>query len=86
MRPSQLIEKYGWVQGIYGSLEIGFCAEGAIRAADRHPPMSFNTWLQMHNHAYDKVFWNDDPKRTKEEVISALKQWEDEYYATVGAD
>lgn len=74
MRPSELIEKYGWIQGRYGGPSSGFCASGAILYAGWSWGPTFREG--------GVAAWNDDPHRTKEEVINELKELEDKILST----
>lgn len=80
MKAADLIEKHGHVKGHPGSEELGYCAIGAICAAD----FSFDGMISIPNmfsriDLLAKVVsslvprWNDAPERTKEEVIAALR-------------
>ena len=78
-----LLVKKGWIQGGMQS-EYGFCSIGAIMAAARVEGRS----LDNSNHSYWQAkralgetistaiipipSWNDDPKRTKAEVLAAF--------------
>ena len=79
MKPSDLIERYGWVQGRLGNTRIGFCLEGAIFE------WAMTQWdKDAYYDAYRKVSlvigsrslsqWNDAPERTKDEVLAVLRQ------------
>lgn len=80
-----LIEQYGWAQGTMGSRTTGFCMFGALEAvwypADREYPRFAWDVLQHMRERVGKVLpvnvgiveWNDDPTRTKEQVILALR-------------
>ena len=79
MKPSDLIERYGWVQGQLGNTRIGFCLEGAIFEWEK------TQWdKESYESAYQSVYlalgsqnlviWNDAPSRTKAEVLAVLRQ------------
>jgi hypothetical protein len=74
LRAVDLIEERGWCQHKLRSSEGSICTEQAIREASpgvwRLPLMHFAAFLgeaEVHH-------WNDDRGRTKEEVVSALRQ------------
>lgn len=78
-RAADLLEEFGWCQGDYGSKEAGaFCAVGACRQAssdlnfrrDEYGLMWPESALELDN----VPPWNDDPARTKEEVIARLRE------------
>lgn len=86
MKPSELIEKYGWVQRDFGHVAYGFCIQGAIYHA--YGTVGEACWQALADIVGERVTWigawNDNPKRTKEEVIEALKKWE-AHYETIAA-
>lgn len=83
---ASLIEEYGWVQGRFGSKQIGFCLIGAIREAvnggyrwdeNRYEPIVNATTkrrLSDGRSADGGAIWNDASGRTKEEVIAKLHE------------
>lgn len=73
----ELIDKHGWVQGVYGNPEKGFCIIGAISRACWDDGVTFETQtamegdLQRHAPGYESlVAFNDAKGRTKEEVLA----------------
>lgn len=84
----ELLEIYGWCQGSLGNTSIGFCAVGAINAASRglaHSPLDKQqrhgkacerlfSAINGHTHRYGVASWNDDPDRTKDEVLEAFRR------------
>lgn len=87
MKPSEILEQYGWTQGYFARDKSGmtmpsmspyatcFCAVGAIKRSD-FPTGSSLDVLREHIGAAsveDVYRWNDAPGRTKDEVIAVLK-------------
>jgi len=70
-----LIRRYGWVQRIYGTKELGFCVKGGIQRA--YP---FDKWRKMFHRlkraagCKNIVAWNDSALQTKQNVLAALKK------------
>ena len=73
MLPSDLIIQEGWVQGTLKSPE-GRCILGALRDsqinAPHHLDHEIRTLLGLEEPLY---IWNNDPDRTKEEVVAILR-------------
>ena len=71
-----LIAKPGtWIQGRFRN-SCGFCSVGALLEA---PAAGANEWLRraVNLHTNDRyggsiIDWNDDPKRTHEEVLTVF--------------
>ena len=77
-RAAQLIEECGWSQGCYVSDAGGYCISGALgRAsnADRLSGLGTPAYREIEReldvHLLDH--WNDEPGRTVEEVLAALR-------------
>ena len=78
MKPSELIKKYGWIQHELGSEAMGYCIVGAVHASFKRKSLinrlhlldSLTCNLDIHSLSE----WNDDPLRTKEEVIEFLEK------------
>jgi hypothetical protein len=71
---ANLIETAGWIQGHHRS-EHGYCILGAINAVDgrrlgpaREAKQKLRAFLRR-----SFMSWNDDRRRTKEEVLAALR-------------
>lgn len=72
---AKLIDERGWVRGALCT-EAGYCVVGAIIASDPD--------VEVQELAFDRVRevvgrphvspWNDEPDRTKKEVLDALKR------------
>lgn len=83
-----LIRKHGWLQGAYGNLERGFCADGAMLWADEHQEARLPHTLIDARYYFLKVIgveprlsvniqiqkWNDYKGRTKPEVLASFKK------------
>ena len=74
MKPSEVIRKYGWVQHELGYSKIGFCVMGALW----HSYDNYKTCEHIYGHLWKNLsimpeIWNDDPNRTKEEVIAMFE-------------
>jgi hypothetical protein len=76
-RAADLLEEFGWCQGRAGSKADGaMCAGGAVieAVADfRNGPNFWTTWSRFCE-KYRGTSWNDAPGRTKEEVVTALRE------------
>lgn len=81
----KLLEKVGWVQGTYTKFEndtiIGHCAAGAIFNAFNALDLPTSDPLYQARQRFNQVVgisadaisrWNDQPTRTKEEVLAAF--------------
>lgn len=75
-----LLLKEGWVQHAYSSA-WGFCLAGALRyvaqddadcAQALEALVSENKFLKGLQPLNEIIFWNDDPRRTKEQVIDLI--------------
>jgi hypothetical protein len=80
-RAADLIEKYGHIKGQLGDRKMGMCANGAIFAAVGGSSEIWNDatnalgkHLGLSGYVrYDIPAWNNAPERTKEEVITAMR-------------
>ena len=81
MKAYKVIQKYGWVQGDYGNTKDGFCIIGALRYAGSWKRLARKVGKVLDVPA-DPIMqgyisdWNDNPVRTKKEVIALLKKVE----------
>lgn len=88
-RAAKFIEKYGWIQYSSGSREQGFCITGALYASvpqlyreNLVTPafLEFNNWLsEVEGKPFSVPGWNDTTGRTKEEVLTYLHKFADEF-------
>jgi hypothetical protein len=83
LKAADLIEEHGHQKGCYGDAGIGHCVLGALHWAvgvqhpdtvQDHPIVS----LAIRNYLAPAInehaaSWNDDPFRTKEEVVAKLR-------------
>lgn len=72
-RAAVLIETKGFNKGAYGNDDVGYCALGAIGMASNWITLPATRALQSflgHSHI---PTWNDNQKRTAEEVTKALR-------------
>lgn len=71
-----LIERYGWIQRQWGNKSSGFdLAESITQACppgDKNYVPAYRV-ISAHLKGCSLIFWNDEPGRTKEEVIAALR-------------
>lgn len=81
-----LIGTHGWIQHDYGNEAEGYCASGACyTAADLLDIERFSATRDLDRFLTDKTDiysipdWNDDPKRTKAQVIRTLLEAADAY-------
>ena len=83
---ADLIERDGWIQYQAGDAGIGYCFMGAIwfAAANRFPkdPRYGHAVLDKAQHVAEEsvcggAVWNDTEGRTKEEVLSKLRELAD---------
>lgn len=82
LEAANAIRTYGWVQNAFGDTERGFCAAGAIEFAvlsrgrtdfaDRRNSAAVRLSRTI-PHFFRVPNWNDEPGRTKEQVIAALE-------------
>lgn len=76
---ADIIEKEGWIQNGFGHSRLGYCAVGAIARAEGFdfPTFAFEEPSEKALRSYLGVewvpSWNDDPARTKQEVLDALR-------------
>lgn len=81
MKAYEVIQKYGWLQGDYGNKKDGFCIIGALRYAGSWIRLSTKVGTALGVPA-DPIMqgyvsdWNDNPTRTKRQVIALLKKVE----------
>lgn len=72
---ADLIEKRGWIQGEFRSDDGRYCAMGAIQEIDCP---SQEKWIAMarvtQTLRMDLVAWNDHRSRTKEQVVTKLRE------------
>jgi hypothetical protein len=72
---AMVIEKHGWVQGKFGSELCGFCILGAmLHTCDVTNITRAQMFLDTITGLYGVAHWNDQPGRTKEEVLALLTQ------------
>ena len=74
---ADLIEKKGWIQGANWRPGRGFCVFGAIDRVAKNDGPAFNDAVKrvyslIEGHGIAK--WNDEPGRTKEEVLAMLRR------------
>jgi hypothetical protein len=72
MTPSQLIRRYGWVQGDYGGKDCGYCIVGALTEGGVGS-MDFAYTIADKIGGMHIVDWNDAPGRTVNEVLALLE-------------
>ena len=70
------IEEHGWTQGRFGTQHVGFCAMGAMRHVS-----GLSTVIEesaaydlLRAHVGSTSYWNDEPGRTKEQVVTVLRK------------
>jgi hypothetical protein len=83
-----LIERDGWVQAQIGNPWTGYCADGAMWWANTdgdsrigpvgvdgyHAARTVAATYVLDRYGRALVPWNDDPARTKEEVLDLFRQ------------
>ena len=85
-RAADAIEEHGWTQGNSGNTQIGFCISGAMM----HVGFSFHALDRAYDILCDRLGvlgchptltrrimipkWNDEPGRTKEQVVTMLRE------------
>ena len=76
MIPSELIARYGWVQGQSGNEIIGFClSQALLRCSESYE--IYKTKQEKIEMILGFVIlssWNDAPERTKDEVLAVLRE------------
>ena len=82
---AELVEKRGWTQKTYETRDGQVCLMGAVHMALGIEPNvftddeTFNIYLAARDRLQDildvdsPIEWNDQPERTKEQVVSALR-------------
>lgn len=77
-----LLKRYGWLQGHAGGPERGYCLVSAMREA--RTPWRFDSYISKSlnmplgdDRPLNLMHWNDDKKRTKDEVLRAIDRAED---------
>ena len=77
-RAADKLEECGWVQGVYGNDDTGYCASGAIREVDESTFSATRTAasciLEAATGTYDMVEWNDRSGQTSENVIATFRR------------
>ena len=72
---AQIIEEHGWVQGKPGRPGEGYCMVGAIQEVSGFTPCLITAvGLVRSITQEDLAYWNDQPGRTKEEVLHVLRK------------
>lgn len=77
-RAADIIKRHGWTQGSYGNHDRGFCIWGALLEAFPEP-LPMGTFYEVVDDLEREIqggrlpHWNDEPDRTKEQVIAALE-------------
>lgn len=69
----QNLDRFGWIQGEYGSEKKGFCLLGAL---DHRAITIYDSTLDAVKQILGTpctVKWNDTPGRTEQEVLEALE-------------
>lgn len=82
LRAADLIADRGWAQGSLADAETGgLCLRGAMKVAANEAQvpttfvaMAFNQWLLANEGTADVPGWNDEPCRSAEDVMLALKR------------
>ena len=84
----RIINEHGWIQGLYGSDNVGYCTVGAIhksvpvgyRNLAAEAETQFGEWLSTHDNTIRSIIaWNDSRERTEEEVILYMSKFADEF-------
>lgn len=74
LEAANIIERYGWHQGDFGSKGLGFCALGAIKEASKDGTGMSTAMFRASRYVGGYIdSWNDHVWRTKEEVVAALR-------------
>ncbi len=68
-----LIETCGFVKGKYGTKDVGYCALGAIRAADKASEDASAMALRVVIGNRSISAWNDTASQTAEGVTSTIR-------------
>lgn len=76
----KVIKEYGWTQGQAGNERIGYCLLGSIwkarmrvKARADAQKLTITTLIEVLDEPA-LATWNDDPKRTKRQVLAALRK------------
>lgn len=83
LRAADIIESHGWCQNSYTSAGGKLCLLGAVKVARGLTPEDAEDTEALVERACERVYvslglrrvhiWNDEPGRTKEEVIAKLR-------------
>lgn len=80
LKAAELLEQHGWTQGAAKNIQTGaMCAAGAMYYANKDLAHPLDYYADARYHFLKAVkaqnipAWNDMPERTKEEVISTLR-------------
>lgn len=74
LKAAELLREDGWIQGSFCTDE-GRCLRGALDVAAEGLGLSVSkTWNKVYDRVGMPARWNDDPARTKEEVLNLLEQ------------
>ena len=80
MKPSELIARYGWVQGRDVGYDRGFCLDWALLLsaceAMNHEAVYYahRVILQTRLGVVNLACWNDAPERMIDEVLAVLRE------------
>lgn len=79
------LKKYGWVQSVYGSVNGGFCALGALRHSAKQRESRAHTLARKaldvvaNRYGFSSIpRYNDSDGRTRGEVLRAFRSAEKE--------
>ena len=79
LKAADKIDKFGWIRGAYGNELIGYCIGEAIHASGGRRDLigerdldTIRLALGFRNR-WELPKWNDQPERTKEQVIERLQ-------------
>lgn len=71
------LEKFGWIQGSFGTEQKGFCSWGAINRAARQSSslrIAVAGAVRKSARTSNITSWNDKPGRRKATVIAAFRR------------
>lgn len=71
---ADLIEQHGWVQQTFGRSDLGYCLFGAVFTAAQLGDYDEPWDLLGDRTNGDPIGWNDELRRTKEEVLGLLRE------------
>lgn len=71
-RAKSLIVTHGWCREGFGNEKVGYCVLGAFNVVGDADDALYQAFRKANNIPYYVGFWNNEPARTKAEVLTAF--------------